>query len=142
MRNNGTIKGVALFNDLNHDTLPLLQTKKLERRVAEKEGIPTFLFSAEWLKRGETIPDPKRINALSILVTQEDQKIDSLEGYELLTFSFIGYNRRMMSGAVDRKVAIDETYMSQAEQFEDQLRRRNAAASRAYSQARSAEFRT
>ena len=48
----------------------------------------------------------------------------------------------MMSGAVDRKVAIDEKYMSQAEQFEDQLRRRNAAASRAYSQARSAEFRT
>ena len=69
-------------------------------------------------------------------LAQEDQRIvNTIEA----SSSNLG---RMMSGAVDRKVAIDETYMSQAEQFEDQLRRRNAAASRAYSQARSAEFRT
>lgn len=49
---------------------------------------------------------------------------------------------KMMAGAVDRKIAVDEKYMNQAEQFESQLNSRNAAAARAYSQARRAEFRT
>ena len=49
---------------------------------------------------------------------------------------------RMMAGVVDRKIAVDEKYMSQAEQFEGQLNARNAAAARAYSQARRYEFRT
>jgi len=49
---------------------------------------------------------------------------------------------RMMAGVVDRKIAVDEKYMSQAEQFEGQLNARNAAAARAYSKARRYEFRT
>ena len=41
-----------------------------------------------------------------------------------------------MATVVDRKVQIDEKYMSQARQFEKQLKDRNTIAARAYAQAR------
>jgi len=77
----------------------------------------------------------KIVSLIDRLASEDSRVIESIEK----SSQNIG---SLMAHATNRKIEIDEKYMSQAERFESQLNQRNAAASRAYNQARSAEFRS
>jgi hypothetical protein len=47
---------------------------------------------------------------------------------------------QMMGAAVDRKVKIDEKYMSEAQKFGNQLKARNAVAAKSFRRARRAKI--
>ena len=70
---------------------------------------------------------------ITVLMKEDKRLAAEIEKAKLDNSSHIG---RAMATVVDRKVQIDEKYMSQARQFEKQLKDRNTIAARAYAQAR------